>query len=306
MSDNENSRRPQHPQQQGGWQPVPQGGEYDAEATAFVRLPEDMMGLGEPLAAPGHGYVPPVITPLTPAAGTDPSATGTWAMPEAVRWPEPAAHDPRATGQWNFTEAEPEPGSGGTGSDLTGQWTIPVAGGDLPEESGEFTTSALAAHWGASAPATLPGGATAPWATPGAAEGQPSPWARPQGSPGEHPGEPAASPPPTGHWPSLAALAEAEHDAEAAPEREREPRGSEQRAGLYPAHPQSEHTDAEDGSGHPHSARQPGGEGHDGEQQYAEDGRGPDGEVRDGEVRDGEKLYAGDGSGHPQGGRRSD
>ncbi|MEV6654118.1 2Fe-2S iron-sulfur cluster-binding protein [Streptomyces sp. NPDC051219] len=266
MSDNEN---PQHPQQ-GGWQPVPQGGEYDAEATAFVRLPEELMGRGEPLAAPGQGYVPPVITPLTPAASADPSATGTWATPavppaggaEAVRWPEPdAAQDPRATAHWDFADAERYadaqrynasgaeargPGDAGhgqagsvpTASDLTGQWTIPVANGDLPDESGEFTTSALAAHWGASAPATLPGGATAPWATPGAADaagaagaadGEPSPWARPrsawpqepqgqrdpqgsQDSSGEHSGAPGAFQAPTGQWPDLAAVAEAAHN----------------------------------------------------------------------------------------------
>ncbi|WP_082317639.1 2Fe-2S iron-sulfur cluster-binding protein [Streptomyces sp. NRRL WC-3549] len=47
----------------------------------------------------------------------------------------------------------------------TGQWTIPVADGDLPEESGEFAASALASSWYTDTPpATLPGGAAAPWA----------------------------------------------------------------------------------------------------------------------------------------------
>ncbi|MEU2837468.1 2Fe-2S iron-sulfur cluster-binding protein [Streptomyces sp. NPDC007076] len=361
----------QHGQQEhlrhGSWEPTPQGGEYDDGATAFVHLPpEDLANI--PLAAPGQGYVPPMILPLTPAAGLDPSATGSWVMqtqnqqdrgagaeqppPEAVHWPDPnqqqgpydydyeyprssgapqAPHDPyareqyretpAATGQWNFTES-PEfgvhtgqtdytgqtthhtgqtthhtgqtdyageadyarhPGlgdhaghtgqvdqtgqvdysgqvghtgqvdltghgdhtgqvdltghgdhtgqvdltghgdhtghvdltghSGHTGHvdltghgghtgqvDLTGhgdhtgqighvdpadhtshdshtnhdshgghtgQWTIPVADGDLPEESGEFAASALAAQWygDRTPPATLPGGAPAPWAT---------------------------------------------------------------------------------------------------------------------------------------------
>ncbi|MFD0605587.1 hypothetical protein [Streptomyces aureus] len=61
--------------QGGGWEPLPQG-DYDADATAFVQLPEG--GLPDvPLAAPGHGYVPPQITiaPGGPAA-TDPAATG--------------------------------------------------------------------------------------------------------------------------------------------------------------------------------------------------------------------------------------
>ncbi|MFJ4877837.1 2Fe-2S iron-sulfur cluster-binding protein [Streptomyces sp. NPDC088745] len=55
-----------------GWQPTPQSGEYDADATAFVQLPEgfDLGRTGTPLAAPGHDYVPPHITA--------PLETGTW------------------------------------------------------------------------------------------------------------------------------------------------------------------------------------------------------------------------------------
>lgn len=233
-------RNDQHGQQEhlqhGGWQPTPQGGEYDAEATAFVHLPpEDLANI--PLAAPGHGYVPPMIVPLTPAAGLDPSATGSWVVqtqsqqergtgaeqpaPETVHWPDPnqqqgpydyaypqqapqapqapqVPHDPyaqeqyrespAATGQWNFIEsaefgahtaqagraglADPVDHTGQHGDHTghaghTGQWTIPVADGDLPEESGEFAASALAAQWygDRTPPATLPGGAPAPWAT---------------------------------------------------------------------------------------------------------------------------------------------
>ncbi|MGW2866112.1 2Fe-2S iron-sulfur cluster-binding protein [Streptomyces sp. NPDC001205] len=169
----------------GGWEPVPHGGEYEPDATAFVQLPPDMDMMGAPLAAPGHGYVPPMIVPLTPAAATDPAATGVWRIPteltgqtapdaesapgaQTVVWPEPAApaplpatpsepaHDPTATAQWNFAD---EPSLAGTG-----QWTIPVAEGELPEESGEFTTSSLIEQWGSTPPATLPGGAPAPWA----------------------------------------------------------------------------------------------------------------------------------------------
>ncbi|MFJ2087702.1 2Fe-2S iron-sulfur cluster-binding protein [Streptomyces sp. NPDC087901] len=196
-----------HTDQHGGWEPTPQGGEYDAEATAFVHLPpEDLANI--PLAAPGQGYVPPMILPLTPAAGLDPAATGSWIVPTpdhqdqhgrpgpqgpgaesapaAVHWPDPNQQqtpygypqpgpqaspeypdrypvDPAATGQWNFAE------SGGPAEPAghTGQWTIPVADGELPEESGEFSASALAAGLYADRipPATLPGGAPAPWAT---------------------------------------------------------------------------------------------------------------------------------------------
>ncbi|WP_327274932.1 2Fe-2S iron-sulfur cluster-binding protein [Streptomyces sp. NBC_01224] len=221
--------QPQH----GGWQPTPQGGEYDAEATAFVHLPpEDLADI--PLAAPGHGYVPPMILPLTPAAGLDPAATGSWVMQtqsqqergtgaeqpasDAVHWPDPNQQQPQygyeypqqeqyqetpaATGQWNFTESAEsaesaestefgefggyadhsgqaghaasadhsgQPGHSGHADPAghSGQWTIPVADGDLPEDSGEFAASAPASQWYAdrTPPATLPGGAPAPWAT---------------------------------------------------------------------------------------------------------------------------------------------
>ncbi|MEW2491678.1 (2Fe-2S)-binding protein, partial [Streptomyces sp. NPDC048411] len=161
----------------GGWQPTAQGGEYDAEATAFVHLPpEDLANI--PLAAPGQGYVPPMIVPLTPAAGLDPAATGSWVVQTrstqgqetehqatgAVHWPDPneqlhqqhqqlpeypqheqypqQGETPASTGEWNFAEATAAETSG-----HTGQWTIPVAEGDLPEESGEFAASVAASQW---------------------------------------------------------------------------------------------------------------------------------------------------------------
>ena len=206
----------------GRWDPLPQG-DYDDGATAFVKLPEGgvdalLASSDSPLAAPGHGYVPPQIT-VAPAttAGTDPAATGSWAMPstpsapvDGTQWqaPDPGqgygdyaahhdpyggaapygthtgqgapgqddrfAYQPGATGQWDFSqaaqaaqasEADTEAAAAAPGQDVTGQWSIPVAGGDLPDESGEFTTSSLAEQWGTGAPATLPGGAPAPWAT---------------------------------------------------------------------------------------------------------------------------------------------
>ncbi|WP_175407800.1 2Fe-2S iron-sulfur cluster-binding protein [Streptomyces sp. TRM64462] len=118
----------QGPEGGGGWQPTPQG-EYDGDATAFVQLPPGAALDGIPLEAPGHGYVPPHIA------------------------------DPHATAHWNFQEAlAAEQAAAGT-SDLTGQWTIPVAEGDLPEESGEYQLTPGASAW----PTTLPGGAPAPW-----------------------------------------------------------------------------------------------------------------------------------------------
>ncbi|GAA2259189.1 (2Fe-2S)-binding protein [Streptomyces atrovirens] len=165
------------------WDPLPQG-DYDDGATAFVNLPEGgidalLDAMESPLAAPGHGYVPPQIT-VDPAAtaGTDPAATGTWGVPGApvdgARWHDPQApeagaapgdrftYDPGATGQWTFEEQAAQ--NPAPGHDVTGQWSIPVADGDLPDESGEFTTSALVEQWGGTPPATLPGGAPAPWA----------------------------------------------------------------------------------------------------------------------------------------------
>ncbi|MBK6014140.1 2Fe-2S iron-sulfur cluster-binding protein [Streptomyces sp. MBT53] len=168
------------PQGGGRWDPLPQG-DYDDGATAFVKLPEG--GIDALLAAPGHGYVPPPIA-AGPAPDGDPSGTGSWAVPaEGVQWPDPNAvpqqgtaggeqfaYHPGATGQWTFQDTNaPAPGTA-PGHDVTGEWSIPVAGGDLPDESGEFTTSALVEQWGGTPPATLPGGAPAPWATDGAGQ----------------------------------------------------------------------------------------------------------------------------------------
>ncbi|WP_200303768.1 2Fe-2S iron-sulfur cluster-binding protein [Streptomyces adelaidensis] len=171
------------PQQggQGGWERLPQG-DYDDGATTFVQLPEGgidaLLAANTPLAAPGHGYVPPPIAGNPgPAAGADPSAPGGWTMPAGGdQWhdpnagqPQPPAQDgftynPASTGQWTFEEPGGQEGAA-PGRDVTGEWSIPVAGGDLPDESGEFSTSALVEQWGGTPPATLPGGAAAPWAT---------------------------------------------------------------------------------------------------------------------------------------------
>lgn len=191
------------PYEYGGWQPT--APDYDSEATGFFQLPTEDSPAAAPLEAPGHGYVPPMIMPLkplAPEAGTDPAATGGWAQqsqspqqqqdagtqaepsaPESVPWPEPGAQqhgDPQATGEWTFPEEPaPAPAQGAAGHEMTGQWSIPIAEGDLPDESGEFLRSAppvAETPWAAAEPpATLPGGAPAPWATlPG---GAPAPWA---------------------------------------------------------------------------------------------------------------------------------
>ncbi|WP_051840504.1 (2Fe-2S)-binding protein [Streptomyces sp. NRRL F-5126] len=293
---------------QGGWQPVPHGGEYDAEATAFVQLPPED-GADAPLAAPGHGYVPPMITPLQP----DPSVAGTWGAPDpqaaqhgatvdeqgqtqaqaddrqAAQQPyggdpygqvpyaqgpygqDPYAHapyaqadaygqgsygyeprdqdpygqeqphdgpgqgyphasqpqdprasqshdphsqDPHATAHWNFTEAlgesgpaaphdaPPEPPAAHEPPAHTGQWRIPLATGEVADDSGELSAALAASPWnaGVAPPATLPGGARAPWAT------DPEPAPGPESGPDPEPVQPhqAHQAPPAPHGPDAA------------------------------------------------------------------------------------------------------
>ncbi|MGW3496932.1 2Fe-2S iron-sulfur cluster-binding protein [Streptomyces sp. NPDC001020] len=230
----------------GSWERLPQG-DYDDGATAFVQLPEGgidaLLASDSPLAAPGHGFVPPSFTPAADA-GTDPAADGAWTPPAGnVQWPDAnTAHrqgaddrftyDPGATGQWTFEEATPAGQEPPAGHDVTGQWSIPVADGDLPDESGEFTTSSLVDQWGGTSPVTLPGGAPAPWATDAAGQ----PWADATGeaaaqTPAEVP-EPSGGPyedtpaggapqaPPADHEPSEpepAAPADAEETQALAP-----------------------------------------------------------------------------------------
>lgn len=205
----------------GRWDPLPQG-DYDDGATAFVKLPEGgidalLASSDTPLAARGHGYVPPQITaaPGT-AGGADPAAPGGWPAAgtpaDGNQWPDPNAvpqgtatgqfaYNPGATQQWDFSEtAQGQAGPAGheataaPGHDVTGQWSIPVADGDLPDESGEFTTSSLVEQWGGTPPATLPGGAPAPWAT------QPTgqPWGQ-QAEPAATAEEAVAADPAAGH-----------------------------------------------------------------------------------------------------------
>ncbi|WP_329210505.1 2Fe-2S iron-sulfur cluster-binding protein [Streptomyces sp. NBC_00683] len=284
MSNEENPEQ-QHgqPDPYGGWQPTPQSGEYDAEATAFVHLPpEDLANLGnDPLAAPGQGYVPPMILPLTPAAGLDPAATGSWVVrtqsqqeradreagtepaPDAVHWPDPNQQEPyqqqypetsqygqtsSTTAQWNFTEAVPPDTTPAPDSvpaepaGHTGQWTIPVANGDLPEESGEFAASALASQWYADAPpATLPGGAPAPWATQ-PHEPSPADPATPSPEPEQEAAHEAAHES-AAHEPA----AEAEHEAA------RQAPGEDSLAGL-PGAPGNDHDDPRGAPGEPEEA----------------------------------------------------
>lgn len=228
------------------WDPLPQG-DYDDGATAFVKLPEGgieaLLSRDSPLAAPGHGYVPPQIAA---APGTE-----TWGAPaDGAQWPDPNAvpqeqpvddrftYNPASTQQWTYEEPPPAPGH-----DVTGQWSIPVARGDVPDESGEFTTSALMEQWGGTPPSTLPGGAAAPWAT------EVQGWEYPE----EAPGAPSGAPSGRGDTPA-AGIASATADGApvadaAAPGEAREPADTGRpRAGGVPGRPEADE---------PHGASRP-------------------------------------------------
>ncbi|MEU8568010.1 2Fe-2S iron-sulfur cluster-binding protein [Streptomyces pathocidini] len=163
----------------GRWEPLPQG-DYDDGATGFVRLPEGFLDAaftrpggqgggpgvpgaasGDPLAAPGHGYVPPPIVPsgpgeaappVPPAAGTGPGAPGQWTMPFA---------DSGATGGgW---------GTAGTGAVDPGQWTVPAAE-ELHDDSGDYVidggrAAPYGGQWYEGQPAPAP---TGQWSFPSA------------------------------------------------------------------------------------------------------------------------------------------
>ncbi|MEU6080554.1 2Fe-2S iron-sulfur cluster-binding protein [Streptomyces sp. NPDC047108] len=147
-----------HPQRgPHGWEPLPQG-EYDSDTTAFVRLPDNLLDPSavppgaDPLAAPGHGYVPPPLTPESGASGAHGPAGGHGANPSA-------SDDPRATGQWTMPFADTHGGQGGwgdAGGAAAGQWSVPIAPDDPVGESGEYLVE------GRSRPSAPYGGPPAP------------------------------------------------------------------------------------------------------------------------------------------------
>ncbi|MDT0307849.1 2Fe-2S iron-sulfur cluster-binding protein [Streptomyces sp. DSM 44917] len=155
----------------GGW-----GGEYDAEATAFIELPPGYQReAGEdPLAAPGHGYRPPVIEP--PGSGTPPPAAAT------------PTTDPGAAGQWTLPFAADPPATGsaaamGQGAALAGRRPL---GSGPPRAEGQDEPAWFADHGAAHREAgdgfpAVP----APW--PGRDGGTPR---RSLGEAGPHPAEP--------------------------------------------------------------------------------------------------------------------
>ncbi|QES58889.1 hypothetical protein DEJ51_12305 [Streptomyces venezuelae] len=73
--------------------------------------------------------------------------------------PEQPVADPSATAEWRFPEAAHEPEQAGP---ATGQWAVPEFD-EFAERQNDYRPGALDADW-SQAPATLPGGAPAPWA----------------------------------------------------------------------------------------------------------------------------------------------
>lgn len=150
-----------------GWQPIPRGAEYDAEGTAFVQLPPELLahpgaalsGTGgwDPLAATGAGgYTPPTgeswQQPHAPVQA-QPQWSEQWgaqASYEPPRTDAPAdggthgrGADPHATAEWAMPFAGPshtpaEQNAPAADRTAQGHWTVPAAGDDPVDESGEY------------------------------------------------------------------------------------------------------------------------------------------------------------------------
>ncbi|MGA5133230.1 2Fe-2S iron-sulfur cluster-binding protein [Streptomyces olivoreticuli] len=156
-----------------GWQPIPRGAEYDAEGTTFLQLPPELLahpgaalsgtGTWDPLAATGAGgYTPPTgeswQQPHAPAQG---QWSGQWGAHAPYEPPQPNAPadggthgrgaDPHATAEWAMPFAapsdapaeprpEPQEAQAAHPADRTaqGHWTVPAAGDDPVDESGEY------------------------------------------------------------------------------------------------------------------------------------------------------------------------
>ncbi len=169
----------------GVWQPLAPGGEYDADATMHVSFADRFHDLAatpsgvDPLAAPGHGYVPPQDAagwgaPTEPTAATGPTGSGEWPMPFTPD--DGQAADPPATQQWTI------PFSDDTG-DESGEYPVGqvvaaprepahVPPEEWPDQPAPHETQAAAAQTPVDAPAE-PLVAPQPEAAPPAAEADP-------------------------------------------------------------------------------------------------------------------------------------
>ncbi len=172
---------------EGVWHPLAPGGEFDAEATMNTPFaghsPEPgAPGSGDPLAAPGHGYLPDghdLPLPSHQPSGTPPPAGAAWTADAAG----------------GFTGPQDDSGE---------RWSVPFAPEDPAEASGEFSVGQLVA------PSGDPAAAPSPAAPDGAAAAGPAfrpdpadpeqadALADPDPPPTDSPGGPDAPPDPAG------------------------------------------------------------------------------------------------------------
>ncbi|MGW8846344.1 hypothetical protein ACWGNE_01055, partial [Streptomyces xiamenensis] len=101
---NDDQRRPRP---QSGWAAGENGGDYDADATAFVQLPPQPVPGADPLSVSGGG------SPVT-----DPGATGAWSLPFAQQ-----AQQTQHTQQ--MRQAPPAQQGGQGELPESGPWTAP-------------------------------------------------------------------------------------------------------------------------------------------------------------------------------------
>ncbi|SFD32559.1 2Fe-2S iron-sulfur cluster-binding protein [Streptomyces aidingensis] len=142
------------PTPQTGWGA---GGGYDAEATAFIKMPRGPVPDGDPgtdpLAAPGQGYRPPEIAeptlpagpdradeaggpPMTAAATTDPAGTGQWTLPfGTAAGPVPGPARPPAPGTGATAAGRAAAMGQGAAAALAGAHQ--VRGATAPRDGGE-------------------------------------------------------------------------------------------------------------------------------------------------------------------------
>ncbi|MEU5049838.1 2Fe-2S iron-sulfur cluster-binding protein [Streptomyces sp. NPDC021096] len=158
----------------GGWQPIPQGAGLEAEGTTFLQLPPELLahqgsaGWG-PLAAPGTGYTPPAADSWphpapepyaepAPVPVGGPQEQGHWDGAYEASYGQHGQHGQHLTGGGEGVPADPHAvgdmsdggmsetaqwpmpfaPDAGEGAGSTQQWTVPAAGDDSVEESGEY------------------------------------------------------------------------------------------------------------------------------------------------------------------------
>jgi aerobic-type carbon monoxide dehydrogenase small subunit (CoxS/CutS family) len=231
------SRQPGFAGQEGMWQPLPEG-EYDSDQTMHVSFaarfaipPEP--GRTDPLAAPGHGYAPPMPSqPHAPSSqGRPDGPVSAGADPAAAEWSIPTVRDDASddsgdysvgtyTASWSPPQQQPPPQHPAEQhveqhvepapipADATGQWTLPVVPETGGEHSGRFPVAEPAAAEAESDPlagARPDGPATGPDANVNAnTDVDPNPYAGPgpeagpetAAGPAVQADEPLADPPP--------------------------------------------------------------------------------------------------------------